>query len=98
MDNNLIIDNSINEKKDKIEGEENNNIIKNESNCNNSRNDIIENIENINSPKQKTETPFKKRQEKKKKFDKNKEKYKNKNKYTSSATKKKYFFNEKSNN
>ena len=59
---------------------------------------IIKDIENINSPKQKTETPFKKRQEKKKKFDKNKEKYKNKNKYTSSATKKKYFFNEKSNN
>ena len=43
--NNLIIDNSINDKKDKIEGEENNNIIKdkNESNFNDSKNDIIGN-------------------------------------------------------
>jgi hypothetical protein len=100
--------NDLKEKDDISNQKDNSKIINNEDNLkkeiskdisnNQEQRAIIKNLENIDSQKQKIDTPFKKKQEKKKKFDKNKEKIKNKNKHSSTAIKKKFYFMEKSNN
>ena len=58
----------------------------------------IKNEENADNIKEKNDKLYTKQKEKNKRFDKNKEKINSKNKHLSNTTKKKLYFNEKSNN